>query len=171
MRRMRSASYAALPVMKESAQAAVTYIRSRAQMLGIDPEFYKKKDIHIHFPEGAIPKDGPSAGITICIAVISALTNTPVRRDLAMTGVLPIGGLKEKTMAAMRIGITTVIIPRENEKDLEEIDPTVRSALKFVTTDHVDKILDVAFGRRFAAAVKAAHKDAPGDAANVNLRQ
>ena len=85
--------------------------------------------------------------------------------------ILPIGGLKEKTMAAMRIGITTVIIPRENEKDLEEIDPTVRSALKFVTTDHVDKILDVAFGRRFAAAVKAAHKDAHGDAANVNPRQ
>ena len=165
-------------VMKESAKAAVTYIRSRARALGIDPDFYKNKDIHIHFPEGAVPKDGPSAGITICIAVISALTNTPVRRDLAMTGeitlrgrILPIGGLKEKTMAAMRIGITTVIIPRENEKDLEEIDPTVRSALKFVTTDHVDKILDVAFGRRFAAAVKAAHKDAPGDAANVNLRQ
>ena len=165
-------------VMKESAQAAVTYIRSRAQLLGIDPEFYKNKDIHIHFPEGAVPKDGPSAGITICIAVISALTNTPVRRDLAMTGeitlrgrILPIGGLKEKTMAAMRIGITTVIIPRENEKDLEEIDPTVRSALKFVTTDHVDKILDVAFGRRFAAAVKAAHSDAHADTANVNLRQ
>ena len=125
-----------------------------------------------------MPKDGPSAGITICIAVISALTNTPVRRDLAMTGeitlrgrILPIGGLKEKTMAAMRIGITTVIIPRENEKDLEEIDPTVRSALKFVTTDHVDKILDVAFGRRFAAAVKAAHSDAHADNANVNLRQ
>ena len=85
--------------------------------------------------------------------------------------ILPIGGLKEKTMAAMRIGITTVIIPRENEKDLEEIDPTVRGALKFVTTDHVDKILDVAFGRRFAAAVKAAHSDAHADTANVNLRQ
>ena len=123
-------------------------------MLGIDPEFYKNKDIHIHFPEGAVPKDGPSAGITVCIAVISALTGTPVRRDVAMTGeislrgrVMPIGGLKEKTMAAMRAGVSTVIIPSENEKDLEEIDPDVRSALSFVTTDHVDKILDVAMNR------------------------
>ena len=146
-------------VMKESARAAVTYIRSRAKMLGIDPEFYTNKDIHIHFPEGAVPKDGPSAGITICIAVISALTNTPVRRDLAMTGeitlrgrILPIGGLKEKTMAALRTGITTVIIPSENEKDLDEIDQTVRSSLNFITTDHVDKILDVALGHRFAAS-------------------
>ena len=144
-------------VMKESARAAVTYIRSRAKMLGIDPDFYTNKDIHIHFPEGAVPKDGPSAGITICIAVISALTNTPVRRDLAMTGeitlrgrILPIGGLKEKTMAALRTGITTVIIPSENEKDLDEIDQTVRSSLNFITTDHVDKILDVALGHRFA---------------------
>ena len=146
-------------VMKESARAAVTYIRSRAKMLGIDPDFYTNKDIHIHFPEGAVPKDGPSAGITICIAVISALTNTPVRRDLAMTGeitlrgrILPIGGLKEKTMAALRTGITTVIIPSENEKDLDEIDQTVRSSLNFITTDHVDKILDVALGHRFAAS-------------------
>ena len=165
-------------VMKESATIAHEWTMAHYKELGIDPKLFETNDINIHVPEGAIPKDGPSAGITICIAVISALTNTPVRRDLAMTGeitlrgrILPIGGLKEKTMAAMRIGITTVIIPRENEKDLEEIDPTVRSALKFVTTDHVDKILDVAFGRRFAAAVKAAHKDAPGDAANVNLRQ
>ena len=142
-------------VMKESARAAVTYIRSRAERLGIDPLFYKDKDIHIHFPEGAVPKDGPSAGITICIAVISALTETPVRRDLAMTGeitlrgrILPIGGLKEKTMAALRSGITTVIIPSENEKDLEEIDQTVRNALNFVTADHVDRILDIAFQRR-----------------------
>jgi ATP-dependent Lon protease len=136
-------------VMKESARAAVSYIRTRCGVLGIDPEFYKSKDIHLHFPEGAVPKDGPSAGITICIALISALTGLPVRRDVAMTGeisirgrILPIGGLKEKTMAALRTGIHTVIIPSENEKDLEEIDQTVRSALNFVTTDHVDKILD-----------------------------
>lgn len=147
-------------VMKESAKAAITYIRSRAKLLGIDPAFYTNKDIHIHFPEGAVPKDGPSAGITICIAVISALTNTPVRRDLAMTGeitlrgrILPIGGLKEKTMAALRTGITTVIIPSENEKDLDEIDQTVRSSLNFITTDHVDKILDVALGHRFSTNV------------------
>ena len=165
-------------VMKESAQAALSCLRSRAAVLGIEADFYKTKDIHVHFPEGAVPKDGPSAGIAVTTAMLSALTGRKIKAGVAMTGevtlrgrVLPIGGLKEKTMAAMRIGITTVIIPRENEKDLEEIDPTVRSALKFVTTDHVDKILDVAFGRRFAAAVKAAHKDAPGDAANVNLRQ
>lgn len=138
-------------VMKESAKAAVTYIRSRADRLGLAPDFYKTKDVHIHFPEGAIPKDGPSAGITMCIGLISALTGIPVRRDVAMTGeitlrgrILPIGGLKEKTMAAMRTGVSTVIIPAENEKDLEEIDPDVRRALKFVTTDHVDHILDVA---------------------------
>ena len=141
-------------VMKESARAAMTYIRSRSGELGLDSDFYKTKDIHIHFPEGAVPKDGPSAGITICIGLISALTNIPVRRDVAMTGeitlrgrVLAIGGLKEKTMAAMRTGISTVIIPADNEKDLEEIDPDVRKALKFVTTDHVDHILDVALSR------------------------
>lgn len=148
-------------VMKESAKAAVSYIRSRTEVLGIDPDFHKTKDIHIHFPEGAIPKDGPSAGITICIAVISALTNTPVRRDVAMTGeislrgrVMPIGGLREKTMAAMRLGIKTVIIPAENEKDLEEIDQTVRAALNFVVTDHVDKVLDVALNRKIECFVK-----------------
>ena len=141
-------------VMQESCKAAITYIRSRAGMLGIDPEFYKNRDIHIHFPEGAVPKDGPSAGITICIGVISALTGCPVRRDLAMTGeitlrgrILPIGGLKEKTMAALRAGVGTVIIPAGNEPDLEEIDQTVRRSLKFVTADHVDAILDVALNR------------------------
>jgi ATP-dependent Lon protease len=138
-------------VMKESAHAAVSYIRSRAKKLDIDPDFYKNRDIHIHFPEGAVPKDGPSAGITIAIAVISALTGVPVRRDLAMTGeitlrgrILAIGGLKEKTMAALRSGIKTVIIPSENEPDLEDIDQTVRRALNFVTADHIDNVLDVA---------------------------
>lgn len=141
-------------VMKESCKAAITYIRSRAGKLGIDPEFYKNRDIHIHFPEGAVPKDGPSAGITICIGVISALTGIPVRRDLAMTGeitlrgrILPIGGLKEKTMAALRTGVSTVIIPAGNEPDLEEIDQTVRRSLKFVTADHVDAIIDAALNR------------------------
>ncbi len=168
-------------VMKESARAAVTYIRSRAKMLGIDPDFYTNKDIHIHFPEGAVPKDGPSAGITICIAVISALTNTPVRRDLAMTGeitlrgrILPIGGLKEKTMAALRTGITTVIIPSENEKDLDEIDQSVRSSLNFITTDHVDKILDVALGHRFAASAPqkpAKQEGRSSENPGLNIRQ
>lgn len=137
-------------VMKESAKAALSYIRSRAAVLGIDPEFYKNRDIHIHFPEGAVPKDGPSAGITMTIALISALTGAPVRHDVAMTGeitlrgrVLPIGGLREKTMAALRAGIKTVIIPAENEADLEKIDPLVRSQLHFVPTEHVDHVLDL----------------------------
>ncbi len=141
-------------VMQESAKAAVSYIRSRARALGIDPDFYKTRDIHIHFPEGAIPKDGPSAGITITIALISALTGAPVRRDIAMTGeislrgrVMAIGGLKEKTMAALRTGINTVIIPADNEKDLQDIDQSVRAALNFITTDHVDNILDTALIR------------------------
>ena len=150
-------------VMQESCKAAITYIRSRADKLGIDPHFNQKKDIHIHFPEGAVPKDGPSAGITICIGVISALTGIPVRRDLAMTGeitlrgrILPIGGLKEKTMAALRAGVSTVIIPAENEPDLDEIDQSVRERLKFVTADHVDAILDIALNRRAVEQEKEA---------------
>lgn len=138
-------------VMKESVQAAMSYIRSRTQVLGIPEDFYKTKDIHVHFPEGAVPKDGPSAGITVCTAMVSALTGAPVRRDIAMTGeisirgrVLPIGGLKEKTMAALRHGVKTVIIPAANEKDLEEIDQTVRKALNFILVDHVDAVIDAA---------------------------
>ena len=138
-------------VMQESVQAAMSYIRSRAKTLGIAEDFYKTKDIHVHFPEGAVPKDGPSAGVTVCTALVSALTGATVRRDVAMTGeisirgrVLAIGGLKEKTMAALRHGIKTVIIPQDNVKDLEEIDQTVRSALNFVPVHHADTVLETA---------------------------
>ncbi len=138
-------------VMKESATAALSYIRSRATQLGVQPNFYKENDMHVHFPEGAVPKDGPSAGITVAVALVSALTAAPVRGDIAMTGeislrgrVLPIGGLREKSMAALRNGIHTVIIPSENEKDLQDIDQTVRSALQFIPVEHVDQALSVA---------------------------
>ena len=138
-------------VMQESARAAVSYIRANAQKLGVPADFYKTRDIHIHFPEGAVPKDGPSAGITICTAIVSALTGRTVRRDVAMTGeislrgrVMTIGGLKEKTMAALRHGIKTVIIPADNQRDLNEIDQTVRSKLHFVIASHVDTVLETA---------------------------
>ena len=134
-------------VMQESVKAAYTCLRSRAKELGIAPDFYKTKDIHVHFPEGAVPKDGPSAGIAIATAMLSALTGRAVRHDVAMTGevtlrgrVLPIGGLREKTMAAKRSGIRTVIIPKENHKDLADIDPAVREALRFVTAETVDAV-------------------------------
>ena len=135
-------------VMKESAHAALSYIRGRAAALGLPEDFYQKKDIHVHFPEGAVPKDGPSAGIAITTAMVSALTGAPVRREIAMTGevtlrgrVLPIGGLKEKTMAAYRSGIKTVFLPADNLPDLEDIDPTVRAALRFVPVEQVDTVL------------------------------
>ncbi len=141
-------------VMKESAHAALSYIRANAQKLGIATDFYKTKDIHVHFPEGAVPKDGPSAGITVCTAMVSALTGIPVRRDVAMTGeislrgrVMRIGGLKEKTMAALRHGIRTVIIPQDNQRDLEEIDQTVRRQLNFISAQTVDTVLDAALNR------------------------
>ena len=142
-------------VMKESAHAALSYIRANAAQLGIAADFYKTKDIHVHFPEGAVPKDGPSAGVTVCTAMVSALTNTTVRRDVAMTGeislrgrVLPIGGLKEKTMAALRHGIRTVVIPKDNERDLQEIDPVVRRSLNFITAKSVETVLDAALNRK-----------------------
>ncbi len=141
-------------VMKESAHAALSYIRANVQKLGIAPDFYKTKDIHVHFPEGAVPKDGPSAGVTVCTAMVSALTGISVRRDVAMTGeislrgrVMRIGGLKEKTMAALRHGIHTVIIPRDNQRDLMEIDQTVRRQLNFITAETVDTVLDAALNR------------------------
>lgn len=138
-------------VMKESAQAAFSYIRSRAQKFRIDVDFHEKNDIHIHIPEGAIPKDGPSAGITMATALVSALTGIPVSKDVAMTGeitlrgrVLPIGGLKEKSLAAHRVGIKKILLPQDNEKDMEDIPETVRSQLQYVLVSHMDQVLDEA---------------------------
>jgi ATP-dependent Lon protease len=138
-------------VMQESIQAAMTVVRSRAQVLGLDNEFYQKHDVHLHIPEGATPKDGPSAGIGMCTALVSALTKIPVRSDVAMTGeitlrgeVLPIGGLKEKLLAAHRGGIKTVLIPSENEKDLVEIPDNIKGNLDIKAVKWIDEVLGIA---------------------------
>jgi ATP-dependent Lon protease len=135
-------------VMKESAEAAVTYVRSRTHNLMIDDDFYTKLDLHIHIPEGAIPKDGPSAGITMCTALVSTLTKRLVNRHIAMTGeitlrghVLPIGGLKEKILAAHRGGIKKVLIPKQNEKDLRDIPASIRKQVDIVAVEHMDEVL------------------------------
>ncbi len=137
-------------VMKESAQAAVSYIRKHAETLGIDKEFYKKRDLHIHVPEGAVPKDGPSAGVTMISAVVSELSGVPARHDVAMTGeitltgrVLPIGGLPEKSMAAYKNGIRTVLIPKDNVSDLEEVDDKIKAEVAFIPVGHVSEVLDI----------------------------
>jgi len=135
--------------MQESAQAAVSYVRSRAERLDIDKDFYKNNDIHIHIPEGAIPKDGPSAGISMCTSLVSALTKRPVYRDVAMTGeitlrgrVLTIGGIKEKILAAHRGGIKKVVIPKENEKELKDIPSMVLKQIEIVFVEHMDEVLN-----------------------------
>ena len=160
-------------VMKESAHAALTYVRSRAKVLGIHDDLLGKTDVHIHVPAGAIPKDGPSAGVTMATALASVFTNTPVRKDLAMTGevtlrgrVLPIGGLKEKTLAARRAGIKTVIIPKQNEKDLEDIPKNIRKEMKFVFVETMDDVIAAALrkskpaskpSRKLAGSSRATH--------------
>ena len=167
-------------VMKESAHAALSYIRANAAKLGVAPDFYKTKDIHVHFPEGAVPKDGPSAGVTVCTAMVSALTGVSVRSDVAMTGeislrgrVLRIGGLREKTMAALRHGIRTVIIPADNERDLDEIDQTVRRQLNFVSASTVDMVLETALNRptECVPALLAELPEKKGRARKPELRQ
>ncbi|MBI2000131.1 MAG: endopeptidase La, partial [candidate division NC10 bacterium] len=150
-------------VMKESAQAAMSYARSRGVSLGIKEETFAKHDVHIHVPAGAIPKDGPSAGITMATTLISTLTRMPVRRDVAMTGeitlrgkVLPVGGLKEKALAARRMGIKTVIVPSKNDKDVKELPANVRRGIQFVYVDDMDQVLKVALVKRGASRRGAA---------------
>jgi len=145
--------------MKESAQAAMSYARSRSDKLGIDPQFFEKHDVHIHIPAGATPKDGPSAGVTLVTALISALTNTPIRNDLAMTGeislrgrVLPVGGIKEKILAAVSAGMKRVLIPSRNEKDLAEIPSDLRSKIKVQLIDQIDDVWPLASRRETEAS-------------------
>ncbi len=152
-------------VMQESIQAALSVVRSRAKRLGIDEEFYQKNDLHIHLPEGAIPKDGPSAGIGMCTAIVSALTGIPVRADVAMTGeitlrgeVLPIGGLKEKLLAAQRGGIKTVLIPQENTKDLTEIPDNIKNKLDIHPVKWIDQVLEMALERKPEPLAESAEK-------------
>ena len=170
-------------VMKESARTAVTCVRTRAAQWGIPGDFYKTKDIHIHVPEGAVPKDGPSAGVTMATAILSALTGIPVKRDVAMTGeitlrgrVLPIGGLKEKTMAAYSHGVHTVVIPEDNASDLAEVDPAVREHVRFVTAETLDTVLNTALaslpaGREESPPVHGGAPAVPPDPASSGIPQ
>jgi len=168
-------------VMQESAQAAMSFVRARAERFGIDKKFAEICDIHVHLPEGAIPKDGPSAGVTMATALVSALARIPVRREVAMTGeitlrgrVLPIGGLKEKALAAHRAGIKTILIPKDNRKDLREIPKRIREQMRIVQVEFVDEVLrealvlenpDDFFRKPSAEEKKAAAESVPAQAA------
>jgi ATP-dependent Lon protease len=139
-------------VMQESAQAALSWVRSHAEQLGLDPEWFSEHDIHVHVPAGAVPKDGPSAGITMVTAIFSLVSGRPVSEDVGMTGevtltgqVLPIGGVRDKVLAAQRAGVRKVVLPKENEPDLEELPTETRKELEFVLADHVDDVLATAF--------------------------
>jgi ATP-dependent Lon protease len=155
-------------VMQESAQAALTCIKSRAERLGMNLEFIRKRDLHIHIPEGAIPKDGPSAGVTLATAMASALTRVPVRRDVAMTGeitlrgrVLPVGGVKEKLLAAHRVGVSTVLIPKDNEKDLEDVPEEVRADMTIQFVETIDDVLALALEDACPTGAGATDAEAP----------
>jgi ATP-dependent Lon protease len=161
-------------VMQESAQAAMSYVRSRSHLFGLSKDFYRHLDIHVHVPEGAIPKDGPSAGITLCTSIASALTRIPVRCDLAMTGeitlrgkVLPIGGVKEKLLAAHRLGLRTVILPRDNEKDLADVPPEIQAQMSVKFVETMDEVLLLALERPLEASAIPAPEVAPGYDANA----
>jgi ATP-dependent Lon protease len=161
-------------IMRESAQAALSYARSRAKEMGLKADFYEDLDLHLHVPSGAIPKDGPSAGVTICTAMVSALTGIPVREDVAMTGeitltgkVLPIGGLKEKSLAAVRLGLKNLLAPDKNKKDVSEIPPKVRRQIKINLVSHMDQVLEAAltkspWSKNTAKKKKPAKKKAAG---------
>ena len=162
--------------MQESTQAALSYVRSRAHLFGLHASVFEKKDIHIHVPEGGTPKDGPSAGITMCTSIVSAFTGIPVRRDVAMTGevtlrgrVLPIGGLKEKLLAAHRGGIKTVIIPYENKRDLPEIPDNIKGDLTIIPVKTVDEVLNIALARHPVAISISESDDLESRLAKINM--
>jgi len=149
-------------VMQESAQAALTYARSRASALGIEPSAFETNDIHIHVPAGAIPKDGPSAGVTLASALISALTHRPIRKEVAMTGeitlrgkVLPVGAIRDKVLAAHRAGCKRIAVPRDNENDLQDIPEEIRRELQFLLVEHVDEVLEAALHPEKSAELPA----------------
>jgi ATP-dependent Lon protease len=163
-------------VMQESARAAMTFVRSRAADFGIGREFHKRMDLHIHIPEGAIPKDGPSAGITMATTIVSALTNIPVRKDIAMTGeitlrgkVLPIGGVKEKLLAAHRAGIKNVILPKENEKDLQDLPKDILEDMGVTLVETMDEVLQIALERQPVPRPVSQMPDIEGTRPNENV--